>query len=340
MAEAEINMTKTFFGKLNSGEEIYKFTLSNENVSLSVIEYGASIQSLTFRGKEMVLGYDKLDDYVKYTDCFGAIVGRYANRIENGTFSLSGKNYNLYKNDGNNTLHGGKIGYHRVKWTGREEDGKIVMEYLSKDGEEGFPGNLSVSVVYKLYNDGIGIEYIAKSDKDTVVNLSNHSYFNLSDGKDTIERHYLTLDADKFTPVKEGLIPTGELRLVDGTPFDFRKTKLIGRDINSDDEQLKIAGGYDHNFVINGKGFRRFAEVYSDITGISMYCYTDMPGVQVYSGNFLNDRTIKGGKDIHRRYGLCLETQYFPNSVNIPSFPSTILKAGETYKSRTEYRFK
>ena len=333
-------MSKTLLGKINSGEEIYKFTLSNGKVSLSVIEYGASIQSLTFLGKEMVLGYDKLDDYEKYTDCFGAIVGRYANRIENGSFSLGVKNYNLYKNDGNNTLHGGKIGYHRVKWTGREEDGKIVMQYLSKDGEEGFPGNLSVTVVYHLCDDGIGIEYIAKSDKDTVVNLSNHAYFNLSGGIDSIEHHYLTLDADRFTPVKEGLIPTGELRLVEGTSFDFRKPKLIGRDINFDDEQLKMAGGYDHNFVINGSGFRRFAEVYSHITDISMDCYTDMPGVQVYSGNFLNDRKIKGDGEIRKRYGLCLETQYFPNSVNIPSFPSTVLKAGETYKSKTDYRFK
>ena len=333
-------MSKTFFGKSDTGEEIYKFTLSNESVSLSVIEYGASIQSLTFRGREMVLGYDELNDYLKYTDCFGAIVGRYANRIENGSFSLNGKEYSLYKNDGNNTLHGGKIGYHRVKWTGREEADKIVMEYFSKDGEEGFPGNLKVTVIYHLCDDGIGIEYTAKCDKDTVVNLSNHTYFNLSGGKETIENQYLTLNADSFTPIKAGLIPTGEVRSVENTPFDFRKPKLIGRDINSDDEQLKIAGGYDHNFVINGSGYRRFAEMHSSATGISMCCYTDMPGVQVYSGNFLNDRIIKGGNEIHKRYGLCLETQFFPNSVNIPSFPSTVLKAGEIYKSRTDYRFR
>nr|MBO4518045.1 galactose mutarotase [Clostridia bacterium] len=332
-------MSKKVFGTTDSGKTVNIFTLSNERITLSVIELGAAIQSLVFDGKEMVLGYDCLGDYFKYNDCFGAVVGRYANRIANGIFYLNGKKYELYRNDGNNTLHGGKIGYDKVVWKGNEDGDSVSFEYLSKDMEEGFPGNLKVRVEYKLLQDGIEISYAAISDKDTVINLSNHTYFNLSGGEDSVEKHSLSLDADYFTPINGEILPTGEFCSVDGTPFDFRTVKPIGKDINDDDKQLQLAGGYDHNFVINGKGFRHFAKVYDPLKSIAMDGYTDMAGVQFYSGNFLNERRIKNGKIIMKRYGLCLETQFFPNSVNISTFPSSVLKAGEKFTSRTSFRF-
>ena len=331
-------MSKEHFGKFDNGEEIHKFCILNNKVSLSVIEYGARIQSLKFCGKEMILGFASLEDYIKKGGSSGAVVGRYANRIENGRFTLGGRVYELSKNEGENTIHGGFFGLQKIKWDGKEEKDRIVMNCFSKDGEEGFPGNLSVKVVYSLYDDGIGIEYFVESDKDTPINITNHTYFNLSEDKGSIENHWITINANSFTPINKRLIPTGEIRKVKNTPFDFSKPKIIGKDINCNDEQLKLAGGYDHNYIINGNGFRKVAEVYSETSGITLTCYSDMPGVQFYSGNFLAEKDGKNGKV--KRYGLCLETQNYPNSVNIPQFPSSIIKAGETHKSRTEYRFR
>ncbi|MBR5388362.1 MAG: galactose mutarotase, partial [Clostridia bacterium] len=207
------------------------------------------------------------------------------------------------------------------------------------DMEEGFPGNLNVKVEFSVNADGIEISYTAKSDKDTVINLTNHTYFNLAGKAESIENHCLTLFADGFTPIDSGLIPTGEIKGVKGTPFDFRKPKLIGKDINAEDAQLIRAGGYDHNFVINGAGYRKFAEVYCEASGVKMECFTDMPGVQFYSGNFLTERKGRNGETIKKRCGFCLETQFFPNSVNEPAFPSCVLRAGEVFSGRTGYKF-
>ena len=315
-------------------------TVKNGDVSLTVAELGATILSLKFKGNEMTLGYDDIDSYKKLDGYLGATIGRYANRIANGEFCLNGEKYLLYKNDGDNTLHGGKVGFDSRLWRLHTKDNVIVAEYYSHDLEEGFPGNLDVKVSFFVYNDGIEIFYEAKSDKDTVLNLTNHTYFNLTNGETGIEDYYLQLYADYFTPIDEKLIPTGEIKKVENTPFDFTKLKKIGKEINNGDEQLVYAGGYDHNFVINGSGYRKFADVYSDASKIKMECFTDMPGVQFYSGNFLTEREGRNGSIIKKRYGLCLETQSFPNSVNILRFPSSTLKAGETYNSRTGYRFK
>ncbi len=314
-------------------------TVKNGDISLTVAEYGATILSLKFKEKEMTLGYDDTEEYKKQDGYLGATVGRFANRIANGEFYLNGKRYGLYKNDGNNTLHGGKVGFNAVLWDLSVKGNAIIAEYESKDMEEGFPGNLKVKVEFSVNADGIEISYMATSDKDTVINLTNHTYFNLAGRAENIENHYLTLFADGFTPIDSGLIPTGEIKGVKGTPFDFMEPKLIGKDINAEDTQLIRAGGYDHNFVINGAGYRKFAEVYCKASGIKMQCFTDMPGVQFYSGNFLTERKGRNGETIKKRHGFCLETQFFPNSVNEPAFPSCVLRAGEVFTAKTGYKF-
>lgn len=315
------------------------FKIINGDISLTVADYGATILSLKYKGKEMTLGYDDIDEYKKQDGYLGATIGRFANRIANGSFTFNGVKYDLYKNFGNSSLHGGKVGFDSVIWDVKAKDNIITAVYYSKDMDEGYPGNLRVQVDFCVNTDGIELSYTAQSDKDTVINLTNHTYFNLSEGKESIENHYLTINADYFTPIDNEYIPTGEIRNVSNTPFDFRIAKRIGERINDADEQLRFAGGYDHNFVINGNGFRKFAEVYSETSGITMTCYSDMPGLQFYSGNLLTDRNGRKGQTIRKRYGLCLETQFFPNSVNEPAFPSCILKAGEKFQSKTEYRF-
>lgn len=315
------------------------FTITNGDMSLSVADYGATILSLKYKGKEMTLGYDDIDEYKKQDGYLGASIGRFANRIANGTFTLNGVKYELYKNFGNSSLHGGKVGFNSVMWDVSAKDNTITAIYNSKDMEEGYPGNLRVQVEFCVNTDGIVLTYTAQSDKDTVINLTNHTYFNLTEGKESIEDHYITINADRFTPIDNEYIPTGEIRNVANSPFDFRSATRIGERINEKDEQLRFAGGYDHNFVINGKGFRKFAEVYSKASGTTMTCYSDMSGLQFYSGNLLTERKGRKGEMIKWRYGLCLETQFFPNSVNEPKFPLFVLKAGEKFQSRTEYRF-
>ncbi|MBV8206523.1 MAG: galactose mutarotase, partial [Acidobacteria bacterium] len=271
---------------------------------------------------------------------FGAIVGRYANRIARGQFSLHGKTYSLPRNDGENSLHGGTRGFDKVVWTAKPLNDGVEFTYVSPDGDQGYPGTLTATVRYTLHRNTLRIEYTAATDKDTVVNLTNHAYFNLSGAGDILS-HQLKLNATRYTPVDAGLIPTGELAAVEGTPFDFRTATMIGQRINDGSEQLKRGKGYDHNWVLDNNGrFAQAAEVYEQVTGRVLQVWTDQPGLQFYSGNFL-DGTLKGrlGKVYGHRSALCLETQHFPDSPNHPDFPSTELKPGQKYHTLTELRF-
>jgi aldose 1-epimerase len=342
---------KTAFGKTPDGQSIDLYTLTNKNgMQVAITNFGGIVVRITVadrggKAEDVVLGYDSLDGYVNDKAYFGAIVGRYGNRIAQGKFTLDGATYTLARNNGENSLHGGTKGFNKAVWEAREvaaKDGPSVeLMYTSKDGEEGYPGNLSVKVVYTLTDrNELKIDYSATTDKKTVLNLTNHSYFNLNPAGGDILQHVLMIDADRFTPVDSGLIPTGELKGVAGTPFDFRKPTAIGARIEQDDEQLKLGKGYDHNFVLKGKGVELAARVVEPTTGRVLEVLTDQPGVQFYSGNFL-DGTVrgKGGKVYSRRSAFCLETQHFPDSPNHPKFPSTELKPGEKYHSTTIYKF-
>ena len=343
---------KEAFGQTASGEPVEIYTLSNANgMEARIMTYGGTVVSLKApdrHGKlgDVVLGYETLDGYLKNSPYFGAIVGRYGNRIGKGRFSLNGSQYTLPKNNGENTLHGGIKGFDKVVWKATEFKGKdradLKLSYLSKDGEEGFPGNLSVTVVYTLTNNNeLKIDYSATTDKTTVINLTHHSYFNLA-GEGSILNHELTINASKFTPVDAGLIPTGELLSVKGTPMDFTQPTVIGARIDQQDEQLTFGKGYDHNWVLNNKTGRLalVARVYEPTSGITMEVSTTEPGIQFYSGNFLDGGiTGKGGRVYKQRSGFCLETQHFPDSPNKPRFPSTVLKPGQKYKTSTIYKF-
>jgi aldose 1-epimerase len=289
-----------------------------------------------------------MPDYEKYSRYFGALIGRYANRIAKGKFTLNGKEYSLATNNGENHLHGGINGFDKVVWSGRpfEDASGIHLEltYLSRDGEEGYPGNLTVTVIYTLTDENeLKIEYSATADEDTIINLTNHSYFNLAGaGKRDVLDHILTLNAGRFTPTDSGAIPTGELREVAGTPFDFREPTVIGDRIEADYEQIVFGHGYDHNFVLNKSGdeLSHAASVYEPTAGRVMDVYTTQPGIQFYSGNYL-DGSAKGknGKSYGRRSAFCLETQHFPDSPNKPQFPSTVLRRDEQYSQTTVYKF-
>ena len=354
-ATAKPATTKISWGKTPDGEQVYLYTLTNKNgLEAAISTYGGAVVSLKVPDRDgkladVVLGYDSLDGYVNDKSYFGAIIGRYGNRIGHAEFTLDGKTYKLAKNNGENTLHGGIKGFNKAVWTAKEipaKDGQVLeLTYLSKDGEEGFPGNLHVRVIYTL-NDAneLKIDYSATTDKNTVVNLTNHSYFNLSGaGSGDILGDILMIEADKFTPVDSGLIPTAELRDVAGTPFDFRKPTAIGARINEDNEQLKLAGGYDHNFVLRrkpGAPISLAARVVDPKRGRVLEVWTDQPGMQFYTGNFLDGSAHgKGGIAYTKRSAFCLETQHFPDSPNKPSFPSTELKPGERYHTTTIYKF-
>jgi aldose 1-epimerase len=347
-------MRKQPFGRTPDGQAVDIYTLTNQaGMEVSVMDYGGIVVSLKVRdhdGKldDVVLGFDSLDGYLGGHPYFGAIIGRYGNRIGKGRFKLNGAEYSLARNNGENHLHGGITGFDKRIWAARDASDnqaqRLELRYLSRDGEEGYPGNLSVKVVYTL-NGGneFRIDYSATTDKDTVVNLTSHSYFNLAgQGEGDVLGHALTLYADSFTPVDQGLIPTGELRSVEATPFDFRKPAPIGARIGQNDEQLRFGGGYDHNFVLgNGDGsLKLVARVYEPKTGRTMEVLTTEPGIQLYTGNFL-DGTLKGkgAKTYLIHSGFCLETQHFPDSPNQPHFPSTVLKAGDEYQTATVYRF-
>jgi aldose 1-epimerase len=337
------------------GKPISLYVLKNKsNAEAAITNYGARVVSLLVPDKkgvltDVVVGYDSIGKYVHQPESFfGAIVGRYGNRIAKGRFPLEGKEYTLATNDGPNHLHGGKKGFGAKVWDARQlNDSTVELSYLSKDGEEGYPGNLQVKVVYTLTGDSsneLKIDYEATTDKATVLNITNHSYFNLNgQGSGTINNHLLQLNADTYTPVDSTLIPTGKIEPVAGTPFDFRTPTVIGAHIGDDNIQLKYGKGYDHNFVLNsnkGSGPNLAATVLGDQSGIFMEAYTLEPGVQFYGGNFMKgSNPIKGGKKDGYREAFCLETQHYPDSPNKPSFPTTELKAGKTYKTTTAYKF-
>lgn len=343
----KMDIQKISFGRLPDGTEIKLYTLTNKNgLWARIMTYGATLVSLETpdrNGKlaDIVLGFDSLDGYLKANPYFGSTVGRYANRIAKGSFTLDGVTYPLAKNNGENHLHGGVKGFDKVVWTAEPVEGEgavgVKLSYLSQDGEEGYPGNLSVTVIYTLTDENeLRISYEATTDKPTPVNLTNHSYFDLAgQGIGDILGHELMLNADAYTSVDEGLIPTGEILPVVGTPMDFTSPKAIGA------RMAEVKGGYDHNFVLRGGGkLKLAARVYEPTSGRVMEIDTTEPGIQFYTGNFL-DGTItgKGGKIYNRHDGFCLETQHFPDSPNKPNFPSTILRPGEKYSSLTAYRF-
>jgi len=347
------SVKKEDFGKAD-GQSVALYTLTNRNgVEAKITPYGGIVVSLKVpdrNGKlgDIVLGFDNLDSYLKGNDPYlGALIGRYGNRIGNGRFTLNGVEYKLARNNGPNHLHGGIKGFDKVVWNAQpaktRNGAKLTLTYGSRDGEEGYPGNLSVRVVYTLTdNNELKIDYSATTDKDTVVNLTHHSYFNLAgQGNGDILNHQLMINADRFTPVDSTLIPTGELRGVKGTPFDFKQSTAIGARINQEDEQLKFGKGYDHNFVLNGRTgiLRHAARVTETSTGRVMEVWTTEPGLQFYSGNFLDGKTGKEGKSYQIRYGLCLETQHFPDSPNKPDFPATVLRKGRIYRTTTIYKF-
>jgi len=339
------------FGKMPDGTPTRIYTLAASGIRARITNYGGTIVSIQAPDRnhqmaDVVLGFDTLAEYVANpTQYFGATIGRYGNRIANGLFTLDGVSHQLPTNNGVNSLHGGDYGFFRRVFKPRAlPDGGLELTYLSKDGEEGYPGNLNVTVTFHVTDSGeLRIDYAATTDKDTVVNLTNHSYFNLKGaGSGDVLGHILTLNAERFTPVDKTLIPTGELLGVAGTPFDFRRLTPIGARIDQDNDQLKIAGGYDHNWVLNksGNALTLAARVQEPTTGRTLEVQTSEPGVQFYTGNFL-DGTVKGkaGKVYARRGAFCLETQHFPDSPNHPAFPTTELKPGQRYQSTTVYRF-
>jgi len=354
MAKGKLQVRKATFGKTADGKPVDLYTLTNSNgLEVRAMTYGGIIVSMRVpdrKGKlaDVVLGHDDFDGYLVNPPYFGAIVGRYANRIANGTFTLDGVKYTLPKNDGQNTLHGGLIGFNKVIWDAKEfknEKGVgVAFNYLSKDGEEGFPGNLKVKVSYTLTNENqLIIDYEATTDKATPINLTQHTYFNLAgEGNGDILGHEVMLNADRFTPADKTLIPTGEIRPVKGTPLDFTTPATIGSRINDNYEQLLIGHGYDHNFVIKRKdnSLTLAARAREPNSGRVLEVYTTEPAVQLYSGNFL-DGTIVGkqGHAYKKRDGFCLETQHFPDSPNHPDFPSTILRPGTTFRSQTVFKF-
>jgi aldose 1-epimerase len=350
-AKAKSKIQKQSFGKTSAGQQVDLYILTNKNgMEAAITNYGGTVVTLKVPDRkgelaDVVLGYDKLNDYADGKAYFGAIAGRYANRIANAKFTLDGITYTLAKNDGENHLHGG---FNKRVWTAKNVSSdageSLELAYLSKDGEEGYPGNLSVKVVYTLTErNELKIEYSATTDKDTVFNFTNHSYFNLAgQGNGNILQHQLTIRADRFTPIDATSIPTGELRSVKGTPFDFTYATAIGSRIDQDDQQLRMGGGYDHNWVLNGGtagALSLAAQAYDPQSGRLLEVWTTEPGLQFYAGNFLDGIRGKDGKTYNRRDAFCLETQHFPDSPNHPTFPSTVLRPGQHFQSTTVYKF-
>lgn len=345
---------KELFGKLADGTKVYRWSLENGGTRMKVLSYGGVVQSLEIpdrRGRyaNVSLGFDNLDDYVARSPHFGALIGRYGNRIAKGRFTLDGKEYQLSVNDGENSLHGGALGFDYRVWDVEPftsgSDVGLVLHYASVDGEMGYPGTLRATVTYTLTRRGEWrIDYEATTDKATVVNLTSHVYWNLAgEGSGTIEDHELSIAASRYTPTDAGLIPTGELARVSGTPFDFRRAKPIGRDIRDAHPQLVTAKGFDHNWVLD-KGIterpEHIATLRDGASGRTLRIATDQPGLQFYSGNFLDGTLTGTGGSLYRQGdALCLETQHFPDSPNQPSFPSTVLRPGQTYRTTTVHSF-
>ncbi len=352
---SKVSIEKSEFGKTEDGKPVEKYILKNsEGMIVDIITYGGIITNWTAPNKDgeyedVVLGYNSLDEYIKNTPYFGALIGRYGNRIAKGKFSLEGTEYQLTVNDGQNHLHGGNKGFDKVVWTAEEMPAtgnsvSLKLTYISEDGEEGYPGNLTTTVIYTLTDTNVlEVDYAATTDIKTIVNLTQHSYFNLSgDFSKTILNHEIVLHADKYIPVDDTLIPTGELADVTGTPFDFRQAKTVGKEINVENDQLKNGLGYDHCWVLNNqvKGIRLAASAYHPESGRLLEIATDEPGIQLYTGNFLDGKlpSKQGGTYAHRT-GFCLETQHYPDSPNLPGFPSVILKPEEIYTSTTTFKF-
>jgi len=347
-----MKITREQFGITPAGVEVHVFSMTNDHgMEVKITNYGGIIAALKVPDRlgkidDVVLGHDTLAGFVNRSRYFGALIGRYANRIARGRFSLNGTSYFLSQNNGENHLHGGFRGFDKVVWESREvmrpSGVGIELNYLSRDGEEGYPGNLRVTVAYLMNEQNeLRLEYSATTDKETIVNLTNHSYFNLA-GSGTVLNHELTIEADEFVPIREGLIPTGEIRLVRNTPMDFNNAKPVGAHIDAPDEQLNIAGGYDHTFVLqtNGNRLREAAKLYEPTTGRVLEVLTDLPGMQFYSGNFLDGSIVgKSGRAYLKRSGCCLEPQHFPDSPNQPSFPSTRLQPGECRRQTTVLKF-
>ena len=343
---------KTVFGTLPDGRVADQYTLKNANgMEIKISNYGGVITHWTAPDKDgkfedIVLGFDSLSGYLTPPPYFGAIIGRYGNRIAKGKFTLDGKNYQLAKNNSENHLHGGLVGYDKVLWNAEPMEGEesaLKLTYLSKDGEEGYPGNLNITVIYTLLKDNsLKMDYSATTDKSTIINLTNHSYFNLSGFKKDILDEEVTLNADRYLPVDKGLIPTGELRSVIGTVFDFTKPTLIEKGINEvKDEQIKLGGGYDHAWILNKKGneLSLAATVLEKTSGRKMEVLTTEPSIQFYTGNFLDGKlTGKGGVKYVKRFALCLESEHYPDSPNQSAFPTVVLKPNEKYSTSTIYK--
>lgn len=342
-------LTVKDFGTTEKGQKALLYTMKNDaGTSVSVSDYGAALVSLFVRGKDgnpvdVVLGYDDVTGYEKGGDSIGATVGRNANRIGGASIEINGVTYELDKNDNGNNLHSGYDYYNKRFWDVAENaDDHVTFRLHSPDKDQGYPGALDMYVTYTLDEDSmLTIHYEAVPDKDTVINMTNHSYFNLN-GHDsgTVLNHSVTLDAESFTPADRESIPTGEIRSVDGTPMDFRSGKTLGKEIDADYEPLRFGGGYDHNWVLKNEGrFDKVAEVTADRSGIRMEVYTDLPGVQMYTANFLNGEPGKEGALYGKRSAVCLETQYFPDAIHHDNFPGPVCRAGEKYDTRTAYRF-
>lgn len=340
------------FDSTIDGKKVQLFVLKNKSgATLSITNYGGRIVNLLTPDKngkltDVIVGFDNLAGFVNSTEpYFGATIGRYGNRIAKGKFLLDGKEYKLFANNGPNTLHGGKKGFQAVVWDAAQaDDSTLVLKYLSKDGEEGFPGNLAVTVIYTINNNNeVVINYEANTDRKTVINLTNHAFFNLNGGG-TINNHILQINADYYTPVDATLIPTGEIAAVAGTAFDFTKPTSVGLRLDTtNNEQLKFGRGYDHNFVLSGgksNGLKLAATISGDVTGITLEVLTQEPGLQFYGGNFMQAKNIlKGNRKDEFRTAFCLETQHFPDAPNQPQFPTPVLAPGQTYKTKSVYRF-
>lgn len=341
--------TKEYFADTMDRKPVFIFESQNTyGTKIQVLNYGGIIKSLQVRDRtgqqrDIVLGYDTLESYEKQDKYFGALIGRCANRIGSSCFSMDGKAYSLTPNEGQNHLHGGVRGFDKKIWEARLDGDKLELKYTSADGEEGYPGELTVTVTYSLTEENeLYIDYQAVTNRNTIVNLTNHSYFNLN-GHDSgsILGHSLKINSAFITPVKEDMIALGSMMPVAGSPFDFQDFYPIGERIDDSHEQLHIGGGYDHNYIINGTGMRLAAELIGDKSKIKMNVYTDMDGMQLYTGNFIEGAPLgKWGSSYQNRSAVCLETQFLPNAVNCPAFPSPVLRVGEVYRHRTVYQFK
>ena len=348
-----MGVSKTDFGVTRDGRKASLYTIINKNGMEAVVsDFGAILVKLIVPNKDgekadVVLGFDHLEQYEENPNFFGSTVGRSANRIGGAAFQIDGVTYHLTANENENNLHSDFYhGFHKVLWNADMKDGEnaVVFSYNSPDGENGFPGNLKISVTYTLKNDNsLQISYDGISDKKTIINMTNHSYFNLAGHESgSIEGQELRIFAEAYTPVHDSqAIPTGEIAAVEGTPMDFRTAKPIGRDINADFEQMVFVGGYDHNFVLSDKAGekKKMAEAYCEESGIVLEAFTDCCGMQFYAGNFITDQIGKNGVKYGKRHGFCLESQYYPNAVNQPEFPSPLLKAGQKYDTKTSYKF-